>query len=94
MKAFWTPRALRDVEEVLTFIAKDIPGAASDLADRILSVVEDVLLTQPMIGRPGRVAGTREYVVQPSYILAYRVTGDAIDILTFRHSARRWPDRL
>lgn len=94
MKVFWTRRALQDVEEILSFIAADNPQSAADVADRILQVVQDVLAAQPMIGRPGRVAGTREYVVQPSYILAYRVIGDSIDILTFRHSARRWPDRL
>lgn len=92
MKAFWTPRALMDVEDILFYIAEDDPAAASALGTRLLNVVDDVLLSQPMIGRPGRVSGTREYVVQPSYVLAYRVTASTIDILAFRHTSRRWPD--
>ena len=47
-----------------------------------------------MIGRSGRVAETREFVVHASYILVYRVKGDRLDILAFRHTARFWPDQF
>ena len=36
---------------------------------------------------------TRELAVHESYIVAYEVT-DAVYILTVRHSARLWPERL
>jgi toxin ParE1/3/4 len=94
MRSVWTPRALRDVADVLTHIAKEDPGAAGRLNERLLDLVETTLTAQPNIGRPGRVAGTREMVVHPSYILAYRVEGAVLQLLAFRPAARLWPDQF
>lgn len=90
----WTPQALSDVADVTERIRADDPQAANRLRDRVLLFVAKTLPAQPMIGRPGRVANTREFVVHASYILVYRVEGDALDILAFRHTARRWPDQF
>jgi toxin ParE1/3/4 len=47
----------------------------------------------PYLGRPGRVANTRELVVTSTpFIVAYRVVSDRIEILAVFHGARRWPD--
>ena len=94
MTLLWTPRALADVAAVLTQIAAEDPGAAARFNDRLLELVETTLVSQPQMGRPGRVSGTRELIVHPRYILAYRVRGELIELLAFRHSARLWPDRL
>lgn len=94
MTVHWTPRALTDIEEIHRYIAADNPTAAAELIERILAFVEETLAAEPMIGRPGRVAGTRELLPHPNYILAYRVKSDQIDILTLRHAARLWPDRF
>ena len=94
MTLLWTPRALADVAAVLTQIAAEDPGAASRFNDRLLELVETTLTSQPQMGRPGRVNGTRELIVHPRYILAYRVRGEVIELLAFRHSARLWPDRF
>ena len=90
----WTPQALSDVADVTERIRADDPQAANRLRDRVLLFVSMTLPAQPMIGRPGRVANTREFVVHASYILVYRVEGDALDILAFRHTARLWPDQF
>ena len=90
----WTPQALGDVADVSEWIRAHDPQAAIGLSDRVLLFVAKTLPAQPMIGRPGRVANTREFVVHPSYILVYRVEGNALDILAFRHTARRWPDQF
>lgn len=90
----WTPQALSDVTDVTDQIRADDPQAANRLRDRVLLFVAQTLPAQPMIGRPGRVADTREFVVHASYILVYRVDGEALDILAFRHTARRWPDQF
>jgi predicted transcriptional regulator len=43
----------------------------------------------------GRVERTRELVVgSTSYIVAYRVHADAIEVLTIPHAAQAWPDGL
>ena len=48
------------------------------------------IVEYPSLYRPGRVAGTREAVVHPDYILVYRVTG-AIEILAVLHARQRYP---
>lgn len=90
----WTPRALRDVTDVTGRIRAEDPQAADRLRDRVVLIASQTLPAQPMIGRPGRVADTREFVVYASYILVYRVKGNALDILAFRHTARTWPEHF
>lgn len=91
MKLRWTAPALRDLEEIGDYIAKDNPAAASRSVTAILDQA-DLLTTQPHIGRPGRVAETRELVIAGTpYIAPYRVRGEDVQILAVLHGARRWP---
>jgi plasmid stabilization system protein ParE len=41
--------------------------------------------------RPGRIAGTREAVVHRNYILVYRVTAEAIEVVSRVHARRAYP---
>ena len=43
------------------------------------------------IGRPGRVEGTREWVLGPNYMLIYNVTDAAVIIQARVHTRRRYP---
>lgn len=64
------------------------------IAGHVLDAV-DLLLSQPSIGRIGRVEGTREWPVKHTpYLLAYRIEVDTIQILAVIHSKQRWPDAL
>lgn len=92
MKLLWTDEALREIGDIIDYIAADNPSAARALTDRIISAVETILPENPKAGRPGRVAGTRELLVHRSYIAAYSVDADRIVVLTVRHAARLWPD--
>jgi plasmid stabilization system protein ParE len=48
-----------------------------------------------MLGRTGRVTGSRELVISRTpYVAAYAVRGDAIIILHVFHGARLWPTEL
>lgn len=94
MRSLWTAQALDDLGAIVTHIANDDPDAANRLLDRIEETGSVILPANPLMGRPGRVEGTREFVVHPSYILVYRVQAGRLEILTVRHSARSWPDRL
>jgi len=93
VKVLWTRLAVGDVEQLRRFVAVDDPAAARDIATRILQAV-DLLGRQPSIGRPGRVAGTRELVVTGTpYVVPYRVSHGRLEILRVLHSARKWPPR-
>jgi len=92
MRVMWTDEAISQIEAIIDYIAADNPRAALALAEQIIARVEDQLAANPMSGRPGRVEGTRELIVHPSYIVAYRIAGTAVEVLTVRHAARLWPD--
>ena len=64
--------------------------AAERLEQAILNSVER-LCGMPLIGRPGRVVGTREWIVHPNYLIIYRTTQSEIIILRILHARQRYP---
>lgn len=87
----WTPSAVRDLGDFLDFVAEDDPAAADAQAARVRSAAER-LLAFPGMGRPGRVAGTRELVVPGTpVILAYRAHAGRVEVLRILHARRKWP---
>ncbi len=94
MRVRWTRRAHRQLEEALTFIAEENPIAARQVADRIYAA-ERLLLKNSTIGRPGRVNGTREWVIKGApYLMGYSLQDHELVILALLHSKQQWPDRL
>lgn len=95
MRLRWTKRAERDLNEIAQYIGQDSPAAAARVVLELIDQVESLLPAHPVIGRPGRVLGTRELVIGSlPYIVPYRVRDRTIEILRVLHTARRWPDRL
>jgi len=89
----WLHLALQDMQQCTEFIAQDDPETAKQVADRIWQEGQS-LRTLSDRGRPGRVPGTRELVLQGlPYFLAYRVTGKNLQILRVIHTARHWPPK-
>jgi toxin ParE1/3/4 len=94
MEIVWRRVALDDLEAAHRYIAERNPRAASRVHATILASVGR-LTDHPNLGRPGRVAGTRELVVpRTPYIVAYATIDEQVMILSVMHSARRWPDRF
>lgn len=94
MRPRWTAPALRDLEAIGDYIARDDPAAAAKTIGRILDQT-DLLADQPHLGRAGRIAGTRELVVAATpFVVPYRVRNGTIEILAVFHGARRWPERF
>lgn len=90
----WTRRAVKRLDEIGAFIAHENPNASGRVVLRIVTSVQ-TLATQPAIGRPGRIEGTRELVLADiPYIIAYRISVTKIDILTVMHASQRWPMTL
>lgn len=90
MRLLWRASALDDLEAAISYIAERNPAAAIRLQDAIEACAER-LAEHPFLYRTGRVAGTREAVVHPNYILMYRVTSDAVEIVNLVHARREYP---
>ena len=94
MEIVWREVALDSLQRVRAYIARDNPGAAERVRERILSAVRN-LADMPNMGRPGRVEDTRELIVSGMpYIVAYTVLDDQVVIIAVQHSAQKWPDRF
>lgn len=94
MKVRWTRLALQDLYRAYDYIAARNPASAHSVIARIESALE-ALKSHPLIGRRGRVEGTRELVVPTTpFVVAYRIAKGRIEILGIIHGARRWPEDL
>jgi toxin ParE1/3/4 len=92
MEIKWLRIALNDLDDIAEYISKDNPNAARNLF-KLLWDQTQILKNHPNIGRPGRVNGTRELVVENTkYIIPYRVINEEIQILRVLHASRRWPE--
>jgi toxin ParE1/3/4 len=94
MRVRWTRRALRSLDSIAEYIARDRPMAAARMAERIYESV-GALAQHPGIGRAGRVSGTRELVVSGTpFIVPYRIRQNDIEVITVLHAARQWPEHF
>lgn len=90
----WLKEALGDLRGIGDYIARESPGAARRVVRTIQNDV-NLLREHPAIGRPGRLAGTRELVVSRyPYIVAYRELAAVVQILAVVHTSRRWPEQM
>lgn len=92
MRLIWDRRAVRDLEDIWAYIARDNIQAAEEMTELIQSRVLG-LKEFPELGRRGRIGNTRELVVTP-YIVIYQIYDDRIGIRAVLHGRRRWPKRL
>ncbi len=87
----WLPQAHRNRLEQLDYIAQDNPLAAIGQDEQIERQV-NLLLAHPKMGRPGRVAGTRELVVSSTpFVVIYLLQAQSIEVIRLLHSAQQWP---
>jgi toxin ParE1/3/4 len=90
---FWAEPAANDLSHIERFITQDNPAAATDVVLTIIATAEALLANHAHIGKPGRVYGTREFVVpqHSSYVIIYRVVANTLQIIRVLHVARQWP---
>ncbi|WP_084479989.1 type II toxin-antitoxin system RelE/ParE family toxin [Brucella pseudogrignonensis] len=94
MKLTWSAFALSDRDVIFTFIEAENPSSAIMVDERIVAAARR-LVDFPASGRVGRIAGTRELVINGTpYVVAYAVTQSAVRILRVLHGAREWPDMI
>lgn len=93
MELAWTPRAQRDRQAAIDYIARDNPMAALGQLDEIERQT-DILRQYPRMGRPGRADGTFELVISHTpFIVVYRLRPrmQRIELIRLLHSAQCWP---
>jgi plasmid stabilization system protein ParE len=86
----WRRTARDDVAGIFSYIAERNIAAAENPRAAIEACAER-LPEHPFLYRPGRVEGTREAVAHPNYIVIYRVTAEAVEIVNVVHARQRYP---
>ena len=91
MRIRYTTQARDDLVEIHSYIANENRVAAAKVIRTIREQIR-ILVDHPHIGRRGQIDGTRELIISHyPYILAYRVIGETIEIVTVWHTARDYP---
>ncbi|MEE8059754.1 MAG: type II toxin-antitoxin system RelE/ParE family toxin [Pseudomonadales bacterium] len=94
MRIRWTRKAQRQLDDALEYITEENPIAARQVATRIYKATR-LLRENPLLGRPGRVADTREWVVKDtSFLIGYIAENNELQVLALLHSKQHWPDEL
>lgn len=89
----WLSRAIANLEAHTEHIAQDNPRTAYELADLAYAATE-MLSRFPLLGRIGRVQGTRELVIPDTpFIIVYVVKPKSIQIIRMLHGKQLWPRR-
>jgi toxin ParE1/3/4 len=88
MRLRYSAVARRQIRAIGDYIAQDNPAAAKRVMGRIRGMA-GLLAKFPRIGRVGRAAGTREWVLSDlPYRLVYEIKDDEITILNVYHTAQ------
>ncbi len=83
----WSLSASQQLIGIYDFIAQDKPEAAAEFTKSILDILER-LAEHPLLGRPGRKAGTRELIVSP-FVVVCRSDEQVIDVQAIYHGRQR-----
>ncbi|MFM2041904.1 MAG: hypothetical protein RLY86_480 [Pseudomonadota bacterium] len=81
---------MADLDEITDFVMERSVTAALKLAERIENSVLPAA-DHPYLFRPGRIAGTREIVAHPNYIVVYRVEANFILVVSVIHARQQYP---
>jgi addiction module RelE/StbE family toxin len=90
MKVVWTPEAAQDRADAWDYISADNPRAVARM-DQLFSEAAAKLAKHPMLGRPGKILGTRELIPHEKYRLVYEIDHETVWVLALVHTARQWP---
>jgi addiction module RelE/StbE family toxin len=87
MPIVFSPEALADLARIRAYIGDRNPPAASRVAVQLIAAC-DSLEYLPERGRPGLVEGTRELAIIWPYVIVYRITSAAVEIVRVWHGAQ------
>lgn len=88
----WTDEAELDFENILTYYFEHV---GSHVAEAVYTRIKEQVGSLKMFPercRPGRVPGTKEYVISRlPYIAVVDISTDTVSILNVIHTARKYP---
>ena len=91
MRIIVTPQVDTELQNHIAYITERDPDAAERIRAIIINGTRQ-LADLPGMGRPGRVAGTRELViVGTSDLVIYEILADAGYVLHINHGRQQWP---
>ena len=91
MRLRWTESAWAELERISDYLFEQTPLHAPRLTKTIYHAPETPLRL-PLIGRLGRMRGTRELAMTPlPWVLVYVVSDEEIVVIRLLHGAQRWP---
>jgi toxin ParE1/3/4 len=94
MRVAWLRQASASLDQHYDYLASKNPRAAKQILMRIVAATRR-LGAFPNSGRPGQILGTRELVIPGlPFLVVYRVTNDAVEVLRVFHTATDWPERM
>ena len=87
----WFSAAVRDRLQHLDYISEHDPSASLRIDEQISQQLQ-LLSRHPLMGRTGRVSGTRELVIARSpFLLVHRMHSNEIQVVRMLHGAQQWP---
>ncbi|EJJ27215.1 type II toxin-antitoxin system RelE/ParE family toxin [Rhizobium sp. CF142] len=86
----WGDDAAADFKKILDFLEENSPAAMERLIAAVENKTEE-LRSFPKMHRIGRMDGTREMLVKPSYVIVYTETDEVIRINRMLHTSQQWP---
>jgi toxin ParE1/3/4 len=91
MRIRWTKASAEDLEHINGYLTENHPNLAQSTVRALYEAILS-LKVSPRRGRLGREEGTRELVLSRlPYIVAYRVTEQAVEVLHIYHGAQNRP---
>lgn len=87
----WRKNAEADLLEILSYIGERDERAVERLYGLIEHGLEHAAQHPFLYKVSQRIAGMREIVVHPNYIVVYQVTHNAIDVISVVHARREYP---
>ena len=89
VKIVWSEEALKDIEEIISFISKDSELYAVNFASKIVSAVE-TLKVFPEIGRIVPEYGDLKMreIIYRNYRIVYLIEERAVEIITVFHGSK------
>ena len=86
----WTLPAAEDLDQIKNYLDVHFPQFAEPTVRTIYQRIRS-LKNNPLLGRPGHHAGTRELTLSPlPYVVVYAVKPETIEILHIYHGSQDW----